>query len=319
MLLGDGHSAARDVLRLLSTIGGRTAAKHLASWASASMALVVAAASLLASASVVDAGQPDLTLICSDGAEAPYFRDAQTGAITPITDPGLEAVAEKACAPMALGAASARVVLVNNRQTPLYVGFTTIDHKPGPITWGNGCIKVGSGALIRSRATCTAQVLSNAVPSRFCAAPNAVPADCFNAQANHQTMIETNFEPAGNPGCFNKGTCVWFDISVIPSTCTDALWKQNQCANTGGASYNLPVSLACNGNTVYTCRGPQNATYGPANYPSNCGNPNSVCQSSPNCQNAYFYPMFVPPENKYQPNTVCLAGQTLTVTFLPGP
>jgi hypothetical protein len=207
---------------------------------------------------------------------------------------------------------------VNYRPSLLFVGFTADTHKPGPITWGAGCIKYGTGAIIRPHATCSAQVVNNAVPTRFCADTRGVPTDCFNAQANHQTMIETIFEPATNPGCFNKGSCVWFDLSVIPSTCTDALWKSDRCAKAGGASYNLPVSLACNGNTVYTCRGPQNGTYGSANYPSNCGNPDAICQSGPNCQNAYFYPMFVPPENKYQPNSVCLGGQILTVRFLPG-
>ena len=131
-------------------------------------------------------------------------------------------------------------------------------------------------------------------------------------------MVETNFEPASNPGCFNKGNCVWFDISVIPSTCTDTLWKANQCAGTGGAAYNLPVSVACNGNTIYTCQGPASTKYGTANYPSMCGNPNAICQGSANCLNAYFYPMFDPPENQYQPNTACLSGQTLTVNFLAG-
>jgi hypothetical protein len=142
--------------------------------------------------------------------------------------------------------------------------------------------------------------------------------DCFNAQANNQTMVETTFQPNG-PGCFNQGNCVWYDISTIPSTCTDALWKQNDCANTGGASYNLPVSLACGGTAYYTCKGPTSGTYGNSNYPSNCGNPNSICLSGPSCQNAYFYPMFSPPENQYQPNRACLGGQVLTITFPSGP
>lgn len=275
---------------------------------------------LTAGPSPVLGADTDLTLICPDGGSGkPYFEDPKTGTTYPILHPGLEAVADKACNPALPGGETAGVALVNARGTPIFVGFTTIDHKPGPITWGAGCTKSGTGARIAAGATCVARIISNGVGSRFCATSNAVPADCFNAQANHQTMIETNFEPSSNPGCFNKGHCVWFDMSVIPSTCTDALWKQNQCADTGGASYNLPVSLACNGNTIYTCRGPSNNTHGPANYPSKCGNPNAICQSAPNCQNAYFYPMFVPPENKYQPNAVCSSGQVLTIKFLPGP
>ncbi|MGH6847248.1 MAG: hypothetical protein ACREC0_07375 [Methylocella sp.] len=220
-----------------------------------------------------------------------------------------------------LGTPSTNVYIVNGRNFPIFVGFTTIDHKPGPIawTWNTGCIMSGNGAKIAAGATCSATVIYNSTASRFCATLNQVPIDCFNAQANNQTMVETNFEPARNPGCFHRGNCVWFDISVIPPTCTDNLWKQNQCTNTGGASYNLPVSVACNRVPVYTCQGPPSNIYGPANYPSACGNPYAACPSgSPGGPNAYFYPMFDPPENKYQPNTVCLGGQALTVTFLSG-
>jgi hypothetical protein len=160
-------------------------------------------------------------------------RDCLRGKIFSITDPQLKAVAVKACNPPLLGGTSSSVNIVNGRNAPIFVGFTTIDHKPGPVTWGNGCTKTGTRAMIANGATCIAMVSSNGVASRFCASLSGVPTDCFNAQVNHQTMVETNFEPASNPGCFNKGNCVWFDISVIPSTCTDALWKQNQCAGTG--------------------------------------------------------------------------------------
>ncbi|MCI0466434.1 MAG: hypothetical protein L0Y57_05435, partial [Beijerinckiaceae bacterium] len=71
--------------------------------------------------------------------------------------------------------------------------------------------------------------------------------------------------------------------------------------------------------TAYIWRGPRGNKYGPANYPENCGNPNATCSGTPQCLNAYFYPMFDPPQNKYQPNSVCLSGQTLVVRFLPGP
>lgn len=285
-------------------------------WIAALSALAAAAGVFASSGAVLAA---DLTLICPTGSSEPQFQERTTGRQFPITDPQLKAVAAKACNPTLVGGQQAAVNIVNGRATPIFVGFTTIDHKPGPITWGAGCTMSGAGAMIGAGATCTATVVSNAVPSRFCAALTGTPSDCFNAQANHQTMVETNFEPASNPGCFGKGNCVWFDISVIPSTCTDALWKQNRCANTGGASYNLPVSLACNGAPIYTCQGPPTATYGPANYPGKCGNPYATCSGTPACLNAYFYPMFDPPENKYQPNTVCLGGQTFTVTFLAGP
>ena len=222
------------------------------------------------------------------------------------------------------------VSLVNNRTVPIQVNFTLLNHANGPITWGVGCEKTGttafsSYATIDPGKTCSATVDPSAGSSRFCATLGNVPTDCMNGQANHLTLIETNFEAASAPGCFGKGACVWYDISVIPSTCTDALWKSSRCENTGGASYNLPVKLASSRNPpepIYDCKGPPNKKYGSENYPSNCGNPNAKCATgTPSCHNgvsAYFYPMFDPPENAYQPNAVCLSG-TFTATFLTGP
>jgi hypothetical protein len=107
---------------------------------------------------------------------------------------------------------------------------------------------------------------------------------------------------------------------VIPQDCTDALWRQDQCAHTGGASYNLPVTLACGGAATFSCQGPTDATYGPAKYPSQCGHPEAMCVgNTATCVQAYFFPMFTPPESKFGPNVPCLGGQTLGVTFLPGP
>src|SRR5262252_4174434 len=146
------------------------------------------------------------------------------------------------------------VSIVNSQAVPIYVSFTTLNQAPGVITWnssGNGCLSTGKGAnaaytQINAGQTCTASVDTSSSSTRFCAATNVAPTNCMNAQTQHLTMVETNFEAASNPGCFSSGAaCVWYDISVIPSTCTDALWKQNQCANTGGASYNLPVTVSC--------------------------------------------------------------------------
>ena len=99
------------------------------------------------------------------------------------------------------------------------------------------------GAQDRPGATCAAAAVYDSSESRFCAVAAAagtpIP-NCANAQANNLTIVETTFQPASTPGCFGKGNCVWYDISIIPSTCTDTLWKLNQCAGTGGASYNLP-------------------------------------------------------------------------------
>ena len=225
------------------------------------------------------------------------------------------------------------VNIANNTGATLYVSFTqnNTGHSPGVITWnssGSGCTGASTSAnaastQINTGQTCTASVNTSSGSSRFCAAKNAAPADCMNAQTQHLTMVETNFV-AGSSNCFNTPTCVWYDISVIPSTCTDTLWGQNQCANTGGASYNVPVTLSCAGNSsepTYTCQGPANGTYGNSNYPSQCGNPNAKCATgTPNCTNgvsAYFYPMFDSPENTYQPNAVCVKGN-LSINFLSG-
>lgn len=222
------------------------------------------------------------------------------------------------------------VSLVNKRQVPIQVNFTLKNHSNGPIAWGAGCSNTGttafsSHATIAAGQTCSATVDPSAGSSRFCATLGNEPTDCMNGQANHLTLIETTFQPASAQGCFGRGACVWYDISVIPSNCTDTLWKSGQCKETGGASYNLPVTLACGGNPaepVYVCKGPPSTKYGTEKYPANCGNPYAKCATgTPGCRNgvsAYFYPMFDPPENAYQPNAVCLSG-IFTATFLSGP
>ncbi len=226
------------------------------------------------------------------------------------------------------------VSLVNSRQVPIYVSFTLGDanHSPGDINWGNGCTNTGTSAkasfaTIPKNGTCAATVSpvlntqQQAINSRFCASLTAAPDDCMNAQAEHLTMIETVFVNPAPFVCTNNQSCVFYDISVFPQYCTDALWKSNQCAGTGGAAYNLPVQLSCTGQATYTCQGPANGNFGPENYPSNCGDP-SCATSAGGCGNykipAYFYPMFDAPENTYQPGAYCLNGNTLTITFLAG-
>lgn len=294
--------------------------RHLTRLSTLALVAALAATGLALSAPATPAAAKELKLVCpKDGSDTYLFRDRRTKETTPVRDPQLKALAERACkGPMLDSTETGPVKIVNKQSVPIYVAFTATGGTPGAISWGSGCSKSGSGAKIAAGGTCQASVTADGTSTRFCADTDAVPANCFEAQQNHQTMIETNFEPSTNGGCFNQGNCVWFDISLIPSTCTDQLWDENQCAGTGGASYNLPVQVACGSSTVYTCQGPVSGAWGPENYPSQCGNPDSTCQSSPNCQNAYFYPMFDPPENQYQPNTVCTAAQTLTITFLAG-
>lgn len=252
----------------------------------------------------------------------------------------IPALAVRALASVALAglcasawADSTQVKIANHRSAAVYVSFSNAAQGAGTISWGQGCLKPGatakaSYARVRPGTTCVANVASTNGSSRFCAAGKAPPSNCWEAQANHQTMIETNFEPASAPGCFGGGSCVWYDVSVIPSTCTDEAWRRDQCQGQGGASYNVPVSLSCEGSPAmptYTCRGPKTTKYGSQMYPSNCGNPYGTCAvgTSPNghpCEDgvaAYFFPMFTPPENAYQPNAVCIA-RTLSIDFVSG-
>lgn len=227
---------------------------------------------------------------------------------------------------------STQIKITNSRDSNVWVSFTNTQGA-GKIVWKTGCSKTGattkaSYTMIKPGQTCIADVDSSNGSSRFCAAKKSAPATCWEAQTNHQTLLETNFEPASAPGCFGQGSCVWYDISVIPSACTDEAWRANQCENTGGASYNFPVSMSCEGNSAmptYVCKGPKSTKYGSANYPSNCGNPHATCAvgTSPGgnpCVDGvatYFFPMFTPPENAYQPNAVCLKG-SLAMKFLAG-
>lgn len=267
----------------------------------------------------------DLVLLCGPG--QPRFKNVNTGKILPIINAQIRAVAEKACHP-SLGATegSGDVNIVNRTGKTIYVGFAP--QSGSQITWGSKCGSPVQGTTVRLApdVTCQASVSDSVASpgSRFCAATSVGASgalNCAMAQQQNRTLIEPYFQPAPCVG-YNAG-CIWYDISVIPSNCTDAAWAANRCANTGGAAYNLPVRLACTGpiaEPTYTCRGPAGSKYGSAGYPSNCGNPEAACipgpSGNPACVNAYFYP----DDNSHgQPNSVCPNGQTLTITFLAGP
>jgi len=219
-------------------------------------------------------------------------------------------------------AADVTVTLTNQTAGTIYVAFTNYTtQQPGQINWGTCASSVSNNQLALAKgAICTTAVPTTVGSSRFCASTTqmATP-NCNKAQANHQTMVETNFGSGSANTCYptSMASCVWYDISVIPQNCTDAAWAQNQCANTGGAAYNLPVSIACTGQPTNTCQGPPNP--GNSNYPTKCGNPNGTCVgNTPNCVNAYFFPMFSGPPSQHQPNSQCPAGATLAITFLAG-
>jgi hypothetical protein len=216
------------------------------------------------------------------------------------------------------------VVVSNQGANTIYVAFTNyVIQQPGQINWGNCAASVSNNQVaIATGVTCTASVPNNVGPSRFCASTTAAATpNCNNAQANHQTMIETNFGSGAASTCYptSMASCVWYDISLIPENCTDTAWAQNQCASTGGAAYNLPVSIACSGQPTFTCQGPPGTTYGNSNYPTKCGNPNATCVgNTSSCVNAYFFPMFSGSPSTHQPNSQCPSGASLVITFLAG-
>jgi hypothetical protein len=247
----------------------------------------------------------------------------QRGHTIPILSPGERAIAEKLCnLSVTSTGADVDVSITNNGTNTLYVAFTNYStQSPGPITWSN-CSVVNNQVIVPGPGTtCNAVVPATAGMTRFCAFTSQVPVgqspNCNLAQAHNQTMIETNFGTGANGVCYptTLSSCVWYDLSVIPQNCTTSAWTLNSCQNTGGASYNLPVSIASSGQPTYTCQGPaSNVPFGNANYPSNCGNPVANCVgNTTTCDNAYFFPTPSP-----QPNSEAQPGQTLVITFLAG-
>jgi hypothetical protein len=290
--------------------------------------LVLAVAYVLASPHPVLAAVADWVLVCPEGGSGePRFQDRR-GHLFPVIIPGERAIAEKLCSLSVPSTAENIDVSVTNKGTnTIYVAFTDYSTQlPGPITWTN-CTVVNNQVIIAGvtlgvTTTCNALVPATAGKTRFCAFTTQVPVgqspNCNLAQTYNQTIIETNFGTGPDGVCYptTLSSCVWYDISVIPQNCTPSAWTLNYCQSTGGASYNLPVSLASGGEPTYTCQGPpSNAPYGNANYPSNCGNPTAGCVGNfPTCNNAYFFPTPSP-----SPNSEAQPAQSLNITFLAGP
>ena len=247
------------------------------------------------------------------------------------SDPRLQAATDPAPAATQTG----NVNIVNNTGSTIYVGFAP--QTGSSITWGSGCLSPINGLTVEilADATCNASVTDSVASpgSRFCAATTVTSTglNCWVAQQNQQTIIETYFQPGP---CFGPGTpdCIWYNISIIPSNCTDQMpygpnnsdWQNDACGYTGGASYNLPVMMSCAGGPTFNCQGAPftNGPYALAGYPSNCGNPAGTCiggtqQMCTNGVEAYFYPMSAINSN-HQPVGVCTNGQPLTITFLGG-
>jgi len=243
------------------------------------------------------------------------------------------------------------VSFINRSSRTLFIGFSPQIGRPAPSSWSPDCRRVAGQVvlppgtnlaegqvLLPPGQTCTVSVPVSAGASRFCVTENALPPgktpNCFAAQQDGLTIVETNF--AGQSGCVRPydeslmRSCVWYDISIVPPGCTDAKWAANKCSDSGGASYNVPVQLFCPGQTTFSCRGPR-ADSG-ARYPQNCGTPPVYPYSASidiggayqTNQHAFFFPMstsgdFKYPADKPQPIGRCPEGGKLFVIFPDGP
>jgi hypothetical protein len=227
------------------------------------------------------------------------------------------------------------LAIANQRQSAIYVTCSSgIFAATGPctLTWGSGCQSNGQSdkgiyAIVAPGTTCQVSVASSTGPSRLCASETSadVP-DCWQAQWNHVTLLETNFTTSE----------VFYDLSIIPLNfgtpgCFNDQWEQDFCNASGQASYNLPVSFGCSLDPAvyFTCQGPASQKWGAMNlYPGTCGNPPkalddpSLCVCGQACSpcnvTTFFYPMATLPEGTKTPVRSCASTGTLEATFLAG-
>ncbi len=231
-----------------------------------------------------------------------------------------------------------KMTIKNERSVPIHMTCTKGDannhcwtaQSPCDLTWGQGCTSTGSGALgsyttIAANSECELLVDSSTGCSRLCASENAadIP-DCWKAQWNKVTLMETNFTRSE----------VFYDISIIPLNwadpmppgCDDNQYSKDYCHSSGPASYNLPVSLKCGSEPgFFTCKGPAQSWATSDNYPANCGNPpqteaaTRVCGKHTPCNvTAFFYPMAGYAEGTNTPVRACGIQSTFIATILDG-
>ena len=233
-----------------------------------------------------------------------------------------------------LGGTQVQLVQIKNeRFETIYVTCSEgITAATGPcvLAWGDGCTSQGQGSLgvhasIAPGATCAVAVAATTGPSRLCAAASlAQVPDCWQAQWNHVTLLETNFTASE----------VFYDISVIPLNfgkpgCFNAQWESDYCNSSGQAAYNFPLSVGCSTDaaTYFTCQGPPSDKWGAeVMFPGHCGDPpqnptdSCVCgQCATPCNVvAFFYPMAGLPEGTQTPVRSCALSGQLVATFLEG-
>jgi len=229
--------------------------------------------------------------------------------------------------------AASTVGFLNRSSRTLYVSFAVQPGRIAQILWSPACERFNDQVRLGPGQSCSASIPSSVGPSRFCAAENPAPAgrgpNCNDAELQNQTVIQTNF--TNGQGCrpMTQASCLWYNISIAAENCTNCDWNADNCKDTGGAAYNVPVQLSCRSGPTFTCRGPVAplGVYG-VNYPTNCGTPfnQPTCIGGPNgaCQQAFFYPMSTSgacayPASRPQPIGQCQQGEALVVTFLEGP
>jgi hypothetical protein len=197
--------------------------------------------------------------------------------------------------------------IINSQAVTIYVSFN--QYGSGATYQGSwvqtggpsGSCVVKSGQLvINIGVICTTNVDTTFGISRICASETYRPSgfNCANSQQHNRTLVELTFGNSTATGCIGSdATCTWYDISVIPSSCTNRTWDPefggNFCANTGGAAYNLPVRLSCSSQPTFKCQGP--GSLGAAHYLSACGmttlkttKPGCIGQNGQGCYQAHF-------------------------------
>src|SRR5262249_22810711 len=124
--------------------------------------------------------------------------------------------------------------VVNSQGTTIYVSFNQYPSgAPYQGTWKqtggpSGSCTLQAGQLVmKAGATCTTAVNTNFGISRICASEVYRPSgfNCANAQQHNRTLIELNFGNNQATGCIGSdAACTWYDISVVPSSCTNCTW-----------------------------------------------------------------------------------------------
>ena len=118
--------------------------------------------------------------------------------------------------------AQVNVVIQNQQAQTIYVAFTLgAGQAPGAINWGSCSGYVSNNqAALPSGTTCNTVVPTSSGSSRFCASTSSMGTtpNCYNGQANHQTLVETTF------GAF-ASNCYPTSMASCVCVCSWGRWK----------------------------------------------------------------------------------------------